>query len=185
MMADFLYYALYTSAVLVYGIGINKATVLCEKPRNVILYLIKMIITVVTSSVLSYLATVYLLVPVHCTEIFPFACVLIFSVISVFVEALVRITAKTSAAEFAVSMLCVILAVNESSSLVTCLIISFSCVLSFFIFIPFLYAIQKRIEIARPATDFRNTSLIIISIALIMITLIVWNVSWLNPGVMQ
>lgn len=185
MIADFFYYALYTSAVLIYGIGINRATIISEKPENYALLFVKMLITVISSAVLTYIIDLYLLIPVHLTELFPFVSVLIFSGVSVFIESIIRITSKTNAAELAVSLLTVILAVNESISLEQCVIISCFCTLSFYIFVPFLYAIQKRIEITRPATDFRNSSLLIISIALIILSLVAWNVSWLNPGVFQ
>jgi len=185
MISNLFYYILYTSAVLIYGIGINRATVVCEKPEHIVLFAVKMLISVCSASVLTYLLIVNLFVPVHLAEIYPFIAVLIFSAISVFIESLVRITAKTSTAEFALSLLSVLISVNESTSVIECLLISCFCTLSFYLFIPFLYAIQKRIEISRPSTDFRNSSLIIISISIVIIALVAWNVSWLNPEVFQ
>ena len=185
MISDFFYYALYTSAILVYGLGINRATVISEKPQHAFLFFVKMVLTVCISSVLTYLVDTALLQPAHLAELYPFAGVLIFILITVFIESLIRITAKVSVADFGVSLLCILLSVNECTSLVQCLFISFCCTFSFYFFVPFLFAIQKRIELARPASDFRNSSLTIISIALILIALVSWNVSWLNPGVLK
>lgn len=185
MISDIMYYFMYTSAVLIYGIGINRTTVVCQKPENILLYFVKMLITVSTSTALVFLLTKSLLVPVGICELYPFITVLVFSAISVFIESLIRITSKTTAAEFAVSLLCVLLAVNEGSSIGQSVIISCICTVSFYFFVPILYSIRKRIEIAHPAGDFENASLIMISVAIVMLALIVWNISWLNPGVLK
>src|SRR5574344_2025545 len=100
MIADFFYYTLYTSAVLIYGIGINRATIISEKTEDFLLFFIKMLLTVISSVVLTYIIDLYLLIPAHLTELFPFISVLVFSAISVFIESIIRITSKTSAAEF-------------------------------------------------------------------------------------
>jgi electron transport complex protein RnfA len=185
MISDILYYLIYTSAVLIYGIGTNRATVVCLKPNHIVLYFVKMIITVSCSTALIYLLTKSLLIPISIAELYPFIAVLVFSAVSVFIESLIRITSKITAAEFGVSLLCVLLAVNESTSLVQSVLIACLCTVSFYLFVPVIYSIRKRIEIGRPASDFENSSLILISVAIIMIVLVVWNVSWLNPGVFQ
>lgn len=176
---------IYSSAVLVYGIGINRATVVCEKSDHLVVFFVKMLITVSSSAALVYVTVEHLLLPADLTELYPFATVLIFSAISVLIEAIIRITARTSAAEFAVSLLCIILAVNESTSIVECIFIACLCTISFYALVPILYAIKKRIEIAHPEGDFRNSSLILISLAIIMIALVAWSGSWLNPEVFQ
>ncbi|MCH5290944.1 MAG: hypothetical protein J1D88_04170 [Treponema sp.] len=185
MLNNMAYYCLYTSVVLVYGIGINRATVLCVNSRHLVLYAIKMLLSVSATATLVYLIAVHLLIPVRLLELFPFVAVLIFAVIAMFIESIVRITARTNASEFGVSMLCILLSVNESTSLGECVVNACLCALSFFCFIPFLYAIRKRVEISGTGKQFENLSLIFISVALIMIAMLVWNVSWLNPGVFQ
>ncbi|MFA6936770.1 MAG: hypothetical protein WCQ67_00905 [Treponema sp.] len=183
MISIILYYLIFTSSVFIYGIGINKATLISESPKHIFLNIVKMVITVSSSSVLTYLLTEWLLVKVNLVELYPFLAVLIFSSLSVFVESVIRITAKTNTAEFAVSVLCVILSVNESSTILESLVISIACSLSFYLSVPFIFSIKKRIEISRPSDFFENSSLIFISIAVIIISFLAWNVSWLNMGV--
>lgn len=181
MISIILYYLIFTSSVFIYGIGINKATLISESPNHIFLNITKMVLTVASSSVLTYLITEWLLVKVNLVELYPFIAVLIFASLSVFIESVIRITTKVNTAEFAVSILCVLLAINESSSILECLIISIVCSLSFYLSIPFIFSIKKRIEISRPSDFFENSSLIFISIAVIIISLLAWNVSWFNP----
>ena len=185
MISTLCHYFIYSSIILVYGIGINKATVLSEKPENIFIEGIKMLLSVVSSASLAYLVDLYLLLPVGLNDIYPFAAVLIYSIISVIIESFVRITARRNAAGFGVSVLCILLSVSESTTLSECVLIACYCVLSFYILVPILYAIRKRIEISRPLEELENSSLLYISISIIMLILVAWNVSWLNPGVLK
>lgn len=185
MLSNFFYYALYTSALFIYGIGINRAVLVSKKPQHIFIDCVKMLCTVSAASVLTYLIVDKLLVKSNLTELYPFVAVLIFATISVFIEAVVRISARISMAEYTVSLLCILIGVNESVSLGECVLNSCFCVCAYFISIPLLYAVRKRIELSRPTNSFQNLSLLFISIAVLMVLLLVWNVSWLNPGVLK
>ena len=185
MVSNLLYYVLYASAVVVYGIGLERESSLSRTPRYLVLDGLKMLITVSATSTLSYLVISRLLVPHGLAELFPFICVLVFAMISVFVESIIRITARISMAEYTVSILCVLLGVNESVSLAECVLNSIFCVAAFFAFLPVLYAVRKRTELSHPMEDFQNLSLLFLSFAIVLVILLTWNVSWLNPGVFQ
>lgn len=183
MINNILYYFLFTSAVLIYGIGINRATIICENPKNILIYFIKMIITVCSSSVLTYIFSSKVLIPINIAELFPLVAILIFAIISVFIESIIRLTAKTDASEFSVSFLFLLLSVNESNTILECFIISLICCIAFYAMIPFLYAVKKRIEISYPTLSLKNSSIIFISLTVLIIILLAYNASWLNPEV--
>ena len=62
------YYSLFTSVVLIYGIGLNKvAEIGIVKFKETIVY-IKCAVTIISSAVISWLITHYLLVPLKITE---------------------------------------------------------------------------------------------------------------------
>lgn len=185
MISDFFYYFFYSSALLIYGIGINRATILCENPDNMVLQFIKMLISVCCTAVITYALVTKILIKCNLAELFPFIAIVLFCCISVFLEAIIRLTAKKNTADFAVSFMIILLAVNESSSLLQCFIICILSTVTFFAVIPFLFAIRKRIEIAYPSRYFKNSSLIFISIGVIMIILAAYGASWLNPGVFR
>ena len=117
MLNNFLHYFLYSSVVLVYGIGIDRAVELCEKPGHLLLRGVKILITVCSTVVLSYLLTTALFVPAGLMELYPFVVVLIYIGISVFIEALIRITARVRTSDFGLSLMYAFLALSESVSL--------------------------------------------------------------------
>lgn len=182
MLHNFAYYLIYASALLIYGIGINRSVLLSSSPRHMLRGCLKMLLSVSASSSLTYLIVMNLLHPVRLTELYPFVAVLVYAVISIFIESVIRITSKKSATEYTVSVLAILLGVNESISLLDCVVNSCFCVLSCFMFLPVLYAVRKRTEVFRPKEDKKTDFLLLLSIAVIMIILLVWNVSWLNQG---
>lgn len=185
MIAIFFYYVFYASAVFIYGAGIDRAVSLVDKRRHLALKASKMIICTSSTSALSYLFVNGLLVPADLGELYPFAVVLIFSAISVFTEAIIRITAKVNAAEFGVTLLFIFIALSESASLSGCVFISCVCVLSFFLCIPLLYVVSRRIELEERRHEHEKTMIVLASVAVIAIILLCWNVSWLNKGVFR
>ncbi len=185
ILYNFFYYLICASAVLFYGIGINRAVLLSRKPKHLVADCIKMLITVESSATLSYLILSKALVKADLAELAPFVAVMIFSVISVFVEATVRIITRKSMAEYTVSILCIILSLMESFTLAECVLNACFYVLTFYLLIPVFVAVRKRIELSYPAKDFKNLSLLFISIAVIVLALLTYNVSWLTPGVLQ
>ena len=180
---DIFYYLFYSSVILIYGIGINRATLLCENPENMFLKFIKMLISVCGTAVITYIIVSKILIKRNLAELFPLVAIFVYSCISIFLEALIRLTAKKNTADFAVSFLITLLAVNESNSLLQCFLICVLSTTAFFVFIPFLYAIRKRIEISYPSRYFKNSSLIFISIGVIIVVLAAYGASWLNPEV--
>lgn len=175
-------YLIYSSVVMVYGIGLNRAVVISRSPSHLILSAIKILITVTCTSVLSYLLVTFLLLPADLAELYPFVAVLIYTTLSVFIEAIIRITAKVSTSEFGISILFVFLALAESCSLAECVLNSCAFVLIFFIYVPVFMCVGKCIEVFHPKREFENTCLIFMSIAVIIFLLSIWNVTWLNAG---
>ena len=161
MFSVFFYYITYASIVLVYGIGMERAVFLSGNKNPLWLKAIKMLITASSVSALSYLFVNSLLVPAELAELYPFAV------------------------EFSISLLFIFVAITESSSLAECVFITCICVLSFFIFIPFVYSLCRKFDLYGGRTECSRNNFILASIAIIMLILLCWNVSWLNKGVFQ
>ena len=182
MLSSFFYYAFYASAVLIYGVGFERSISLSQEKRGARLKAVKMFICVSSSSALSYLFVSAFLVPAQLGELYPFATFLIFVSISLFVEAIIRITAKTNASEFSAALLCVFLSLTESLSIAECVFASCISSLSFFVMIPLLRSISLRLS-ENSFTKRNNISYQLFAVAavLILVTLC-WNVSWLSGG---
>lgn len=182
MFSSFFYYAFYASAVLIYGVGFERSISLSKEKHSAKLKAVKMFICVSSSSALSYLFVNGFLVPADLGELYPFATFLIFVSISLFVEAIIRITAKTNASEFSAALLSVFLGLSETSSIAECVFASCVSSLSFFVMIPIFRAISLRLA-ENPSTHKDNISYqLFATAAVLMLVTLCWNVSWLSGG---
>lgn len=183
MISTILYYVFYSSIVLVYGIGIERIMILSKKQHDLFLKATKMLICVSSTSSLSYLVINWLLVPIDLAELYPFIIILIFLAISVFVEAIIRITTKISAVESGIALMFIFIGITESNSFGECVFISILCILSFFILIPFIIALTRRNNLNGLKQEYEKNGFLLVSIVIIMFVLLSWSVSWINKGV--
>lgn len=183
MISTMLYYIFFSSVVLVYGIGVERSITLSKKSHDIMLKALKMMICVSSTSSLSYLITNGILVPSDLAELYPFVVVLFFLAISVFVEAIIRITSRISAVESGIALMFTFVGLSESTSFGECVFISVTCVAAFFLMIPFVIAITKRNDLNGYKLEYEKNSFVLVSIAVVMFVLLSWNVSWLNKGV--
>lgn len=171
-------------SVFLYGIGLNRAIIYSSSPKGLGLSYLKSLLSTIPTVGLSYGIIQSLLVPLQLQELYPFVCIMIYLVISVFFEVLIKLTAQFTITEFSVSFLCVLLAINESFSLFESIAFVICCLTSFYILVPILVALRKRNEQANPLPVFKN-SLILFSLAILMLFVLVFDASWLNGGIGQ
>lgn len=175
----FIYYTFICSSVLFFGIGINRSIQLTSNSLRInYKVVLKSFISVFATTILSFLIIQYLLIPIKLDELFPLLALLIFISINTFIEALVRITAKVSTAEFAVSWLIVILSLYESSNLIEAMLICSSCMLSFQLILPLMYAFQKVIYLKPYEIKEYKQVLVFLSIAVIVLCLSFSDITW-------
>ncbi|MBR0154972.1 MAG: hypothetical protein IJM22_02750 [Treponema sp.] len=185
LLNSFVYYIFFGSAVLIYGIGFNRESVMCNYPKQVLFSAIKSYGCVAITYLLTYCLSMNFLIPLKIVEIFPFIALLVYITVSVFFEILIQVTTRRTAAEFAVSFLTVILALNEGVALVDGILICFSVLTCFYILIPILYALEKRMLASTANNLFKQKCLIFLSMVIIMIAVYSFNISWLNVGVIK
>lgn len=175
----FLYYTFICSAVLFFGVGINRSIQVTVKSLRInFKVILKSFISIFLTTILTYLILQYLLIPVKLAELFPILALLIFLSINTFIEALVRITAHISTSEFSISWLFIVLSIYESSTLLDAMVICSSCMVSFLIMLPLVYSFQKIIYIRPYETKERKQILVFLSVAVLMLLLSVSDVSW-------
>src|SRR5574344_1998738 len=165
MKSDFFYYALISSTVLMYGIGLNRISYMSRHLDKYFVTALKMYVVVPASSLLGWIITDKLLTPAGMVQMFPFICIILFICISACCEMLMRMAADITTAEFSISFLCTLIAVNESSTIMEVLVISLSCVTSLFLLIPLIYALRIRLSVCSLFVEFKNDSLIYIGLA--------------------
>ena len=181
----FQYYILFSSVVLIYGIGLNKiAEIGIVKFKEPIFY-IKCAISIVSSALISWLLTYYLLVPLKITELYPLVCFIVYASISTFLGSIIRLTTGRTTSEFAVSYLVILLSIAESSSLLFTLFISLSSILSMLIIIPFSLTFRRRVCSNGRLLDEKYYSLYFFFLSILILLLSMWDIVWLNPEVIQ
>ena len=185
MFSKLIYYIFYASAIMIYGIGLSKATFESRNSTNTLSRFLKGILVVSSTSILTWLFSIGVLVPHDLAELFPFFCIFIFIIISVFSEVLLRLTAKVNTSDFSISLLCTILAVEESSNVLDSIFISILCLSSFFLYTGLLKVIRKRMELSTSVKEIDGRGLLLVGMAVIALSMIAWNVTWLNPGVIK
>ena len=177
-----LYYICFASVILIYGIGTNNVIELNSQKIKNLTFCIKVFISILISSMLSWFITKGILVPLKLAELFPLVSFLIFILINAFLEALVRITTNKSATEFVFSYLVIILSVSESTSFVNTVIICLSCILSVILLLPFIFAFKRGNYKADTENYFCR---LFLYIAILILIISVFDVLWFNPGVIK
>lgn len=185
ILNSFVFYILFCSSVLIYGIGFNRESVMCDNPRHVLFSAVKSYSCVILSFIICYGLNKALLIPLGLAEVYPMIAVLVYATISVFLEILIQITTKRTSSEFAVSFLTLILALNEGLNLLDGILICAGALTSFYILIPVLYAAERRMKSSSTSSKFKRKSLIFLCMVIIMTALYSINISWLNEGVIK
>lgn len=178
----FFYYTLFASIVLVYGIGLNKVIEIGISKFHDVIFYIKASITIMITSVLSYLIVKFILVPLNLVELYPLLCFLVFVFINTFLEALVRITTKQTTTEFIISFLIILLSISESTSLINTIIICLASYLALLLTVPFSITFKKRVCSNGNFLDNNYFSLFFIFLAILIILISTWDIGWLSKG---
>ena len=177
-----LYYAFYASAVLFYGIGLERAAVLSVAfDKSVFRPALRCGVSALTATFVTELIAVHILFPLGLTELYPLAALLVFAAVLSGTGLFVRTPSLMQTGECAASYLIVLLSLSESANSVDALVIAVSCIFAFVLVLPVLSSLRYRIDIARAKNEGMNRYvLVMILFAILVIACAVWNVSWLS-----
>ena len=181
----FLYYALYASAVLLYGIGLSKVSEVGTVKFKHLIFYFKCGISIISAAVISWLIIHYILVPLKLTELYPLICFIVYVCISTFLGAIINLTIGQTTTEFSISYLIILLSIGESTSLLFTLVISLSCIISLSAIIPFSLTFKRRVCSNGRLLDESYYSLYFIFLAMLILLISAGDINWLNPGVIK
>ena len=179
-LQTFLYYTLFASVVLIYGVGLNKTVEIGITKFSTLVFYLKSILTIFSTSILTWLITNYILVQLGLIELFPLICLLIFICISTFIDTLVRITTGTTAPEFIVSFFIILISIFESTSILYTIIICLSSCISILLLLPF--ALTFKNQFCRNGRTLNESyySIFFIFLAILILVISVFDVNWLE-----
>ncbi|MBR4374258.1 MAG: hypothetical protein IKO57_01475 [Treponema sp.] len=180
MIAAILYYIISSSAILFYGIGISRTINLKDDFSLLFLSCVKALFTTASTTSVSYLICYWLLVPIHISELYPFVTVILFLFFSIFIEIFIGIGIKKSPAEFSITILSSILALNEGLSIGHAVIIACSCIISFYLLICIFHSIRVRVSFYTNPAGIKIYPVLLLSLAASILAIFGWNISWFN-----
>ena len=172
------YYVLSASVFLMYGISLNNLVSSNSNYGSLMLTGVKSLITATMTISISYMISNHLLAPANLAELYPFVTVLVFIMFSAIIEVFIGIGIQNSITEFGMPLLCVMLAVNESDSIGYAIVIAVSCIAAFYVLFGIVYAMRNRFDMFSPSMGLRVYCLLFVSLAVILIALGAFNVSW-------
>ena len=181
----FLYYTVFSSIVLIYGIGVNRLTEIGNFEFNHITFYLKTLISIFTTIILTWFITKYILAPIKLIELYPLFALLIFICFNSFIEALIRLTTGNSTTEFIISFLVILLSLSECSSILDSVVICLCCFTSMILILPLIYTLKARVISNENKITEKFYSLFFMFLALLIIIISVLDVDWLNPGVIE
>ena len=174
------YYLASASAMLFYGIGMNRVLSLNENYSSLWISFFKGLMTAASTAAVGYLVSSWLLVPYGLTELYPFFTVIIFIIFMMFVEIFIGVGLKAANGEFVIPFLSVLLGMNEGFSIGSAVVITCCCVTSFYIMQIIFYSVGERVKFYEAERSLNLFCVLLISLAAIILALCGWNSSWLN-----
>ncbi len=179
MFNSTMYYTFFASALLIYGISLNRLLTLSATPIIVLQSFLKSLGCSLGTTILTYAIMTQFLVRHGIGELYPFVAILVFVAISGIIELCVAIGLKHSITEFSLPMLSSILALNEAKSFPQVILICASCVCAFYLLYIILCALRRRISIFSPAYGLRIYGLLMVSLGVIAVAVFAWQNSWI------
>jgi len=180
MIATFVYYIVSASAVLFYGIGINKSISYKSSFSSASLACIKALLSASATTAVSYLLMSWLLVPVHLSELYPFIATLVFVLFTSLIEIFVGIGVRQSPAEFSIPLLAVFLGLNEGIGIGFAVVISCVSILSFYLMLILFYCVRERISFYTTESGIKTYCVLLLCLAIIMTAICGVNICWFN-----
>ncbi len=180
MIAAIIYYIASSSAILFYGIGIGRTISLRDDMSLIFLSCMKSLSTSASTVAVSYLICYWLLVKVGLAELYPFVTALVFMFFSILIEIFIGIGIRKSPAEFSITLLSSILAMNEGVSIAHSVVIVCACVVSFYLLMVVFHSIRDRVGFYTNPAGVKIYPVLLFSLAAAILAIFGWNISWFN-----
>lgn len=179
MISTFLYYTIIASAVLFYGIGIDRTVSLQKKQNGTFLTFIKAIFTSAATSAVGFVVSKYILIPIQLEELYPFVTLLIFLLFSSLIEIFVDVGLREAPVEFAIPLLSSYLAINEGMNVAYAVLISFASIISFYMLIGIFHSVQERISFYTTRKGLHTYCVLLLCLAFLIIAIAGFNGTWI------
>lgn len=180
ILSVILYYLAASSAVLFYGIGINRTVSIKGTFSDNLVSCFKALAAGASTSALTYLVVMWLLVPVHLAELYPLVALIFFLIFTTLSEIFIGIGIRNTPTEFTIPLLSVFLGVNEGFSIGVAVIITCTCIISFYLLMIIFHAVKGRISFYTTGGGLKTYAVLLLCLAAAIIAISGSNGTWLN-----
>ncbi|MCR4626560.1 MAG: hypothetical protein K5640_02845 [Treponema sp.] len=184
-MNNFFYYLLFSSAILFYGLGIERIITVQKNYKILVLNYLKSLCAVCITVIISAFFTQTVLNHFMIAQLYPFFTLIVFIFVSLLINFIIYKAIKEVAFDFSTSFLFALLAVHESSNFLESIVISVACVTAYYFVQVLLISFKKHFDFYKQPEKIHTVSLLYINIAVLIFSLFAWNISWLNPAGLQ
>jgi electron transport complex protein RnfA len=173
-----LFYSFSCSAVLLYGIGLEKSIFESRPGAHFFRQFPGLIIETLVSTILIWYLDRTILLPFDVPFLVPMTIILVCGIVHTIAAVFIPSARNPASGERIFFFGTVFLATNEASSFVESLLIVGSCILSFYLTTIMLNAVRERMSTSRIQADWRGTPLVLVSMGLLCMVLYAGDVSW-------
>ncbi len=176
-------YLFISSVCLVYGVGLRDIITSPDRIGKIGLPLARTIITTVITMLISGLLIQFVLLPYSFQIVFPLVILIILVIVTFLLEHLWPSIFVLNTREITLSFFAVFLSLSEGAGFLRSIIISITAIMAFYLLLFFLYCVNRKNASVITSPVFNNVSLMLITMACIILALYGWNVSWLNDKI--
>lgn len=180
MFSVIIYYLLSASAVLFYGIGINKSISHDSNFSSAFLTCIKSVFSASSTAAVSYLLVNWLLVDIQLEELFPFITTLVYILFATLVEIFIGVGIRQSPVDFSIPLLSVFLGLNEGLGIGSAVVIACTCIISFYCMVIIFHCVRERISFYTVEGGLKTYCVLLLCLAVLMTAISGINISWIN-----
>lgn len=179
ILSTILYYLASSSAVLFYGIGINRTISINDDLSESLISCFKSLTTGISTAALSYLIVIWLLVPADLSELAPLVAILFFIIFTSLSEIFIGIGISKTPTEFSITLLSIFLGLNEGISLGYSVLITSVCIISFYFLVIIFHSVTERINFYTNRNSLKIYAILLLCLACAIIAICGSNSSWL------
>ena len=173
------YYLFCSCAVFIYGIGLKQSIMKSSSIHYFGKSAIKTFITILFSLPVIWVFSIFF-AKRGFAELYPLILVLITILVTKVIDSVSYLLKSSISAGILLPCSIMLLAINESMTLLETYTIALGVFLSIFLLLPLLYAIRKRLTNSMPPRDFNYYAVAFFSAAFIFFAFFAYHFSWFN-----
>lgn len=173
------YYLFSSCAVFVYGIGLKQSLMKSSTIHYFCTAAIKTFLTILFSLPIVWVLSMFF-AKRGFAELYPLLLILVTLLITKVIDSVSYLMKSSVSAGILLPCSIMLLAVNESMTLLEAYTIALGVFLSIFLLLPLLYATRKRLTSSMPPRDFKYYAVAFFSAAFIFFAFFAYHFSWFN-----